>query len=111
MQERILGGNLKVSAVGLGCMGFSHAYGAPTEQKEAIYRLQQAVEMGFPNWWGDLPMPVYSFLEEYDFIIKIMPFLGQRKFPVLLSYNKGLSNKRGRQPVSSDIARKGTKFI
>lgn len=46
MQERILGGNLKVSAVGLGCMGFSHAYGAPTEQKEAIYRLQQAVEMG-----------------------------------------------------------------
>ncbi len=20
----------------------------------------------FPNWWGDLPMPVYSFLEEYD---------------------------------------------
>lgn len=47
MQERILGGNLKVSAVGLGCMGFSHAYGAPTEQKEAIYRLQQAVEMGY----------------------------------------------------------------
>lgn len=47
MQERILGENLKVSAVGLGCMGFSHAYGAPTEQKEAIYRLQQAVEMGY----------------------------------------------------------------
>ena len=47
MQERILGKNLKVSAVGLGCMGFSHAYGAPTEQKEAIYRLQQAVEMGY----------------------------------------------------------------
>ena len=20
----------------------------------------------FPNWWGDLPMPVYSFLEEHD---------------------------------------------
>ena len=26
---------------------FSHAYGAPTEQKEAIYRLQQAVEVGY----------------------------------------------------------------
>lgn len=47
MQKRILGKDLKVSAVGLGCMGFSHAYGAPTEQKEAIYKLQQAVEMGY----------------------------------------------------------------
>lgn len=47
MQERIVGKELKVSAVGLGCMGFSHAYGAPTEQKEAIIRLQQAVEMGY----------------------------------------------------------------
>lgn len=47
MQERILGKNLKVSAVGLGCMGFSHAYGAPTEQKEAIYKIQQSVEMGY----------------------------------------------------------------
>ena len=47
MQERIIGKDLKVSAVGLGCMGFSHAYGAPTEQKEAVYRLQQSVEMGY----------------------------------------------------------------
>ena len=31
MQERILGKNLKVSAVGLGCMGFSHAYGTPED--------------------------------------------------------------------------------
>ncbi len=47
MQERILGRDLKVSAVGLGCMGFSHAYGKPTERKEAIYRIQQAAEMGY----------------------------------------------------------------
>lgn len=32
--------------------------------------------LGFPNWWGDLPMPVYSFLEEYDFGAKtIIPFV------------------------------------
>lgn len=36
MDKRILGEDLEVSAVGLGCMGFSHAYGAPTEDKEAV---------------------------------------------------------------------------
>lgn len=31
--------------------------------------------LGFPNWWGGLPMPVYTFLEEYDFSGKIIiPF-------------------------------------
>lgn len=34
------------------------------------------VILGFPNWWADLPMPVYSFLEEYDFGTKtIIPFV------------------------------------
>ena len=26
----------------------------------------KTVVMSFPNWWGDLPMPVYSFFDEYD---------------------------------------------
>ena len=47
MEYRILAPNLKVSAVGLGCMGLSHAYGEPTEKKEAVRILQQAVEMGY----------------------------------------------------------------
>lgn len=25
------------------------------------------IYLGFPNWWYTMPMPVYSFLEEYDF--------------------------------------------
>lgn len=34
------------------------------------------VILGYPNWWADLPMPVYSFLEEYDFGTKtIIPFV------------------------------------
>lgn len=32
--------------------------------------------LGFPNWWGDMPMAVYSFLDEYDFSGKtIVPFV------------------------------------
>lgn len=31
--------------------------------------------LGFPNWWASIPMPVASFLEEYDFSDKtIIPF-------------------------------------
>lgn len=47
MKQRILGSDLKASALGLGCMGFSHAYGAPTGRKEAIRLIRQAVDMGY----------------------------------------------------------------
>ena len=31
--------------------------------------------IGYPNWWGDMPMIVYSFLESYDLSGKtIVPF-------------------------------------
>lgn len=31
--------------------------------------------IGYPNWWADLPMPVYTFFDEYDFSGKtIIPF-------------------------------------
>lgn len=31
--------------------------------------------LGYPNWWGDMPMPLYTFLEAYDFSGKtIIPF-------------------------------------
>ncbi|MGE5633124.1 MAG: flavodoxin [Caulobacteraceae bacterium] len=31
--------------------------------------------LGYPNWWGTMPMPVFAFLEEYDFSGKtIVPF-------------------------------------
>lgn len=47
MQYRTLGKDLKVSAVGLGCMGFSHAYGASTEKSEAISSIRAAIDIGY----------------------------------------------------------------
>lgn len=47
MKQRMLGSDLKVSSLGLGCMGFSHAYGAPTNRIEAMRTLLQAADMGY----------------------------------------------------------------
>ena len=48
MEYRTLGlSGLRVSAVGLGCMGMSHAYGAPADKKEMTELLADAVEMGY----------------------------------------------------------------
>jgi len=46
MQRRKLGNDLEVSALGLGCMGMTFAYGAPPDRTEMITLLRAAVERG-----------------------------------------------------------------
>lgn len=46
MKHRILGKDLSVSALGLGCMGMSHAYGPSNDESGAIATLHRAVELG-----------------------------------------------------------------
>ncbi|HEY5961260.1 MAG TPA: aldo/keto reductase, partial [Polyangiaceae bacterium] len=47
MQKRKLGtSNLEVSAIGLGCMGLSFAYGPALEKQAAIALIRGAVESG-----------------------------------------------------------------
>lgn len=58
--------------------------GAEEKKNNARPKLKRKIEninnydiifIGFPNWWADLPMPLYTFLEENDFSGKIIiPF-------------------------------------
>lgn len=43
-------GTLTVSSVGLGCMGMSHAYGAPVDKKEMRELIAAAVDMGITHF-------------------------------------------------------------
>lgn len=45
MKTRKLGG-IEVSAIGLGCMGMTHAYGAPSEDAPMIELIHQAFDLG-----------------------------------------------------------------
>ena len=46
MQKRTLGGDLEVSAIGLGCMGMSQSYGPSPDRPEMISLIRTAVERG-----------------------------------------------------------------
>lgn len=48
MEKRMLGKTgWRVAPVGLGCMGFSHAYGTAVDRKEAVNTIRAAAEMGY----------------------------------------------------------------
>lgn len=46
-------GNLEVSAIGLGCMGMSHGYGAPADENEMTALIREAFELGAIALAGD----------------------------------------------------------
>lgn len=46
MEKRHIG-SLEVSAIGMGCMGLSHAEGAPTDMDTAVKLIRQAVDLGY----------------------------------------------------------------
>lgn len=71
MKKRKLGNSdLFVNPVGLGCMGFSHALGEPTDNETAIKTIRQAYEMGYDffdtaeAYTGVFPDGVISYNEE-----------------------------------------------
>lgn len=47
MKTRIIGKDLTVSAVGLGCMGLSHGFGPPTDKAASLALLREAFDIGY----------------------------------------------------------------
>ncbi len=60
-------------------------YAQEEQQEDARPELSTVIEnieqydtifLGYPNWWGDMPMPIYTFLDTYDLSGKtIAPFI------------------------------------
>lgn len=47
METRILGDSLRINSIGLGCMGITHASGAPLSKQEGIKVISEAYDMGY----------------------------------------------------------------
>ncbi len=75
MEKRRLGKtDLSVNPVGLGCMGFSHASGDPTPEKQAVETIRKAIDYG------------YDFLDTAECYTGVYPDGG-------ISYNEELVGK------------------
>ena len=61
--------DLEVSAIGMGCMGFTHAYGEGPDEKESIRLVHKAFELGC-NFFDTAEM--YSYFGNEEFVGKAL---------------------------------------
>ena len=88
--------NIEVSAIGMGCMGFTHAYGKAPEEKEAIRLVHRAFELGCTLFDT---AEMYSFFKNEEFIGKALKELPRDKVVI--------SDKSWPQPLPGQAMPKG----
>lgn len=116
MKTRKLG-NLEVSAVGMGCMGFTHAYGDPPPEAEGIRLVHCAFEQGC-NFFDTAEM--YSYFKNEEFVGKALKELPRDKvvisdkfWPTALpgQQEPKLSEANLRRALEDSLRRLGTDYI
>jgi len=96
MQKRQLGrSGLEVSALGLGCMGMSMAYGPPADRREMIALIRQAVEWGVTLF--DTAEMYGPYVNEELLGEALAPFKGQ----VAIATKFGIRMENGQQVQDS----------
>ena len=75
MKKRKLG-VLEVSAIGMGCMGFTHAYGETPSESDGIVLVHKAFELGC-NFFDTAEM--YSYFKNEEFVGKALKELPRDK--------------------------------
>jgi len=116
--RRKLGQNLEVSALGLGCMGMSWAYG-PADDKESLKVLHHAFEIGV-NFWDTAE--IYGPFKNEELLGKAMKTIPRDKLVIATKYAWRFNNKGERvaldsspqhvkQAVEGSLKRLGTDYI
>jgi aryl-alcohol dehydrogenase-like predicted oxidoreductase len=92
MEKRQLGNSgLKVSAIGLGCMGLSFGYGPATDKRDAINLIRKAFELGV-NFF-DSAEAYGPFLNEELLGEAVAPFRDQVVLATKFGFEGGVTSK------------------
>ena len=95
-------GNIEVSAIGLGCMGFTHAYGEGPTEEESIRLVHLAYEHGC-NLFDTAEM--YSCLKNEIFVGKALKDLPRDK--IIISDKFWPSKLQGQEDIKEKLSEEG----
>ena len=101
MQKRKFG-NIEVSAIGLGCMGFTHAYGEGPSEEESIRLVHLAYELGC-NLFDTAEM--YSCFKNEEFVGKALKDLPRDK--IIISDKFWPTPLKGQEDIKEKLSEEG----